>query len=171
MKNLRQIVLVLLVLYPPTVSVVTAAPDAVITRVMQAADKNRDGKLSLDEYLPLDVQAVHHGKEHFTAGDANRDGFLDPVELAATLEKQTWFAILCEGVNACFTRLDTNHDGKLDAAEYRRISRMGHHAEQHFKSADTNKDGSLSPKEFAAHAEAILNALERGAVKREAADP
>ncbi len=130
-----------------------------IARVLKAADKNHDGKLSLGEYLPLDVQAKHHGEAHFESGDANLDGFLDVIELAETLKKQTWFAILSEGTDACFARLDANKDGKLDATEYRKISRMGAHAGQHFSSADTDKDGFLSLAEFAAHAEAKLNAV------------
>jgi Ca2+-binding EF-hand superfamily protein len=139
-----------------------AEPQAsdVVARAIQAADKNHDGRLSLAEYLPLDVQAKHHGGQHFKAGDANQDGFLDDSELAATLHKQTWFAILAEGVEPCFTRLDANSDGKLDAAEYRRISRMGGHAGQHFKGADLNKDGFLDRAEFNLHAGAKLGALE-----------
>lgn len=131
-------------------------PAPVIERVMQTADANKDGKLSLAEYLPLDVQAKHHGEQHFKAGDANHDRFLTPDELASTLKKQTWFAILSEGIEPAFKRQDKDDNGKLDAAEYRKISRMGAHAEQHFKGADANKDGFLSLAEFTAHAEARL---------------
>ena len=126
-----------------------ASDDApLITRILKAADKDYDGKLTLAEYLPLDVQAKHHGDEHFKSGDANADGFIDASELATTLHKQTWFAFLSEGIEPCFARLDANQDGKLDAAEYRKISRMGAHAEQHFKGADTDKDGEVTPWEF-----------------------
>lgn len=148
-----------------------AADDTpLITRILKAADKNNDQKLTMAEYLPLDVQAKHHGDEHFKSGDANADGFIDASELATTLHKQTWFAILSEGIAPCFTRLDANQDGKLDAAEYRKISRMGAHAEQHFKGADTDKDGFLSQAEFAVHAEAKLTPLENGAVKKRGND-
>lgn len=155
--NCRLRFLIVLLAFPAALPAETNEP--LITRVMKAADKNHDGKLSLAEYLPLDVQAKHHGEEHFKAGDANHDGFLDPTELPAKLHKQTWFAILSEGTDACFARLDANKDGKLDATEYRKISRMGAHAEQHFRGADTDHDGFLSPAEFAAHAEAKLKAL------------
>ena len=134
-------------------------------RVMMAADKNRDGKLSLKEYKPLDVQARHHGEEHFKAGDVSGDEFIDQAELAGSLRKQTWFAILGEGTKPCFTRIDVNKDGKLDATEYRKISKMGGHAEQHFKSADANKDGFLDLDEFNIHAEAKLKMLEDGREK------
>ena len=144
-----------------------AADDApLIARIIQAADKNRDGKLTLAEYLPLDVQARHHGDEHFKSGDANADGFIDASELPAALRKQTWFAILSEGIEPCFTRLDTDKDGKLDAAEYRKISRMGAHAEQHFKGTDADKDGFLSMTEFTSHAESRLRAIEEGAPRK-----
>ena len=149
------------ILFLLSAATLLAADDApLIARIFKAADKDHDGKLTLAEYLPLDVQAKHHGDEHFKAGDANADGFIDASELATTLHKQTWFAILSEGIEPCFTRLDANQDGKLDAAEYRKISRMGAHSEQHFKGADTDMDGFLTMTEFAAHAEAKLKALE-----------
>lgn len=137
-----------------------------IARILKAADKDHDGKLTLAEYLPLDVQAKHHGDQHFKSGDANADGFIDASELATTLHKQTWFAILSEGIETCFTRLDANQDGKLDAAEYRKISRMGGHAEQHFKGADTDKDGFLNMAEFTENAEYRLKAIEGGTRKK-----
>lgn len=138
-----------------------AEPVAVlIQRIMNAADKNKDGKLSLEEYKPLDVQALHHSDEHLKTGDANHDGSIDAAELAAALSRQTWFAILSEGTEPCFARIDVNKDGKLDAAEYRKISKMGHHSEQHFKGADANNDGFLDVAEFTAHSEHKLKALE-----------
>ena len=144
-----------------------AADDApLIARIMTAADKNRDGKLTLAEYLPLDVQARHHGEEHFKTGDANADGFIHATELPAALRKQTWFAILSEGIEPCHTRLDTDKDGQLNATEYRKISRMGGHAEQHFKGADADKDGFLSMTEFTSHADSRLRALEEGTPKK-----
>lgn len=148
-------------------ALIASEPGAeLVQRVLKAADKNKDGRLSLEEYQPLDVQAVHHGEEHFKAGDANHDGFLDAAELAVVLCKQTWFAILCEGAGACFSRLDANRDGKLDAAEYRKISKMGHHSDQHFKGADTDGDGFLDLAEFTAHAGQKLQALEGAAVEK-----
>jgi len=79
-------------------------------RIMKAADKNNDGKRTLEEYKTLDVQARHHGDEHFKVGDKNSDGFIDATELAGALNKQTWFAILSEGIEASFTRIDANKD-------------------------------------------------------------
>jgi Ca2+-binding EF-hand superfamily protein len=144
-----------------TTSVITATPSApLMQRIMKAADKDKDGKLSLDEFKPLDVQAKHHGDEHFKAGDTNSDGFIDAAELADALKKQTWFAILSEGTESCFARLDANKDSKLDATEYRKISKMGAHSMQHFKGADANKDSFLDLSEFTAHAEHKLAVLE-----------
>lgn len=139
---------------------------ALMQRIMRAADTNTDGKLSLEEYKALDVQARHHGDEHFKTGDTNHDGFIDAAELAGALSKQTWFAILTEGIDPCFHRLDANQDGKLDAMEYRKISKMGHHSDQHFNSADTNKDRFLDLAEFTAHAEHMLRVLEGGATTK-----
>jgi Ca2+-binding EF-hand superfamily protein len=145
-----------------TTSVITATPSApVMQRIMNAADKDKDGKLSLEEFKPLDVQAKHHGDEHFKAGDKNSDGFIDAAELDGALKKQTWFAILSEGIESCFARLDANNDSKLDATEYRKVSRMGAHSMQHFKGADTSKDGFLDLTEFTAHAEGKLKRVEK----------
>lgn len=140
--------------------------DALMQRILHAADKSKDGVLSLEEYKTLDVQARHHGKEHFQTGDMNKDGFIDAAELAGALNKQTWFAILTEGIEPCFRRLDGNSDGKLDATEYRKISKMGHHSDQHFNAADTTKDGFLDLAEFTAHAEQKLRLLEGGATHK-----
>ena len=135
-------------------------------RILKAADKSSDGKLSLEEYKPLDVQAKHHGDEHFKAGDKNSDSFIDATELAHALNKQTWFAILSEGIEPCFARLDANKDNQIDTSEYRQISKMGHHSEQHFKGTDANHDGFLDLAEFTVHAEQKLRALESGATNK-----
>tara|TARA_R110002096_G_scaffold42893_11_gene115372 strand:- start:1917 stop:2417 length:501 start_codon:yes stop_codon:yes gene_type:complete len=133
------------------------APTPIVERAMKIVDGNRDGKLSLEEFKPLDVQARHHGEEHFQEGDTNSDGFLEPEELAIELaRKQTWFVILVEGVEPCFVRLDVDQSGKLDPLEYRKVSRMGGHAEHHHRSADTDNDGFLDLKEFTVHANAKL---------------
>jgi Ca2+-binding EF-hand superfamily protein len=148
-------------------ALIAATPSApLMQRILKAADKDKDGKLSLEEFKPLDVQARHHGDEHFKAGDKNSDGFIDTAELADALKKQTWFAILTEGIDPCFTRLDATKDGKLDATEYRKISKMGGHSQQHFNGADTNKDGFIDLTEFKAHAEAKLKRLEGGLTQK-----
>jgi Ca2+-binding EF-hand superfamily protein len=162
MKHLLTLITVLLF-----TQLTHAEPSAgLMQRILKAADKSSDGKLSLEEYKPLDVQAKHHGDEHFKAGDKNSDGFIDATELAGALKKQTWFAILSEGIEPCFARMDANKDNKLDASEYRKISKMGHHSEQHFKGADANHDGFLDLTELTAHAEAKLKRLESGAMKK-----
>mgnify|MGYP003674660838 CR=1 FL=1 len=147
-------------------TIALASETEVAQRALETVDKNRDGKLDLAEYLPLDVQAKHHGAEHFEKGDADGDGFLDVTELAATLHKQTWFAILSEGTEACLARIDADKDGKLTVPEYRKTSRMGGHAEQHFKGADTNQDGFLDLSELTAHAEHRLAAAANPKKKR-----
>jgi Ca2+-binding EF-hand superfamily protein len=137
-----------------------------LQRVMTAADKDKDGKLSLAEFKTLDVQALHHGEEHLKEADLNKDGFIDNSELAGALSRQTWYAILSEGTEACFSRLDTNKDTKLDPKEFRLISKMGAHTEQHFKGADNNKDGFLDLTEFSGLAEHKIKVLEIAPAKK-----
>lgn len=147
-----------------------AEPSAgLMQRILKAADKSSDGKLSLEEYKPLDVQVKHHGNEHFKAGDKNSDGFIDAAELIGVLNKQTWSAILSEGIEPCFARLDVNKDSKHDVSEYRKISKMGHHSEQHFNSAHINYDGFLDLTEFSAHAEHKIKALEGSSARKKSA--
>jgi Ca2+-binding EF-hand superfamily protein len=137
-----------------------------LQRVMTAADKDKDGKLSLAQFKTLDVQALHHGEEHFKEADLNKDGFIDSSELAGALSRQTWFALLSEGTEVSFTRLDLNKDTKLDLKEFRPISKMGAHTEQHFKSADTNKDGFLDLAELSGLAEHKIKVLELGPTRK-----
>ncbi len=158
---MKHLITITALLLAAPASLLAAEPSAVLMqRIMKAADKNKDGKLSLEEYKALDVQALHHGDEHFKIGDTNHDDFIDAAELAGALSKQTWFAILSEGTEPCFARIDANKDGKLDATEYRKISKMGHHSEQNFKGADVHKDSSLDFAEFTAHAEQKIKSLE-----------
>ena len=55
-------------------------------RAIRLADKSGDGKLTLAEYLPLDVQSKHHGEEHFKGADTDHNGFLDLKEFGAHAE-------------------------------------------------------------------------------------
>jgi Ca2+-binding EF-hand superfamily protein len=147
-----------------------SAPDlrqsALRDRIMAAADKDKDGRLSLAEFKTLDVQALHHGDAHFAQGDANHDGAIDGDELPGALRKQTWFAILSEGTEACFRRLDSDQDAGLDVKEFRPISKMGAHTEQHFRGADADQDARLSLGEFTGLAERKLRALETESTRR-----
>ena len=66
-------------------SAATAAPtaaDAEAARAkMQAADANKDGKWSKDEWV-----AAGHKGIHFGMVDANKDGFVDQPEIKAGME-------------------------------------------------------------------------------------
>lgn len=84
MKHLLTLITVLLFTH-----LTRAEPSAgLMQRILKAADKSSDGKLSLEEYKPLDVQAKHHGDEHFKAGDKNSDSFIDAAELADALKSK-----------------------------------------------------------------------------------
>jgi len=166
---MKHLITITALLLAAPASLHAAEPSAVLMqRIMKAADKNKDGMLSLNEYKALDVQALHHGEEHFKAGDTNHNDFINATELAGALSKQTWFAILSEGTESCFARIDANKDRKLDATEYRKISKMGRHNEQHFKGADANKDSFLDLAEFTTYAEKKLKTLEDSSAKKKA---
>lgn len=74
--------------------------------------------------------AAHHDRH---GPDADGDRIVTRAEAQAHADQM-------------FARMDSNTDGKLDAAD-----RATHQA-QKFAAADTNKDGALSPQEFAAGA-------------------
>jgi hypothetical protein len=57
-----------------------------------------DIDLTVEEYKPLDVQALHYRHEHFKVGDKKKDAFIDAAELAGSHNKQAWFAILSKGI-------------------------------------------------------------------------
>jgi hypothetical protein len=98
---------------------------------LMALDTNHDGKISKDEFAARAAMMGHHRKDDATA-DANA-----PKSDGARM----------------FTRLDTNHDGYLDAAE---INAM---LARRFARQDANHDGVLTPDER--HAMRGMSAPER----------
>ncbi len=68
-------------------------------KTFQEIDKNKDGKLSMEEF---DREALRVFNEH----DKNHDGALDQSEFSQI-----------KGANSKFEDLDTNKDGKVDMKE------------------------------------------------------
>jgi len=93
-------------------------------RLAEAADTNKDGKITLDEYTKYFEKQI----------EKNDLKFFEDV------------------VNSYMKAADTNHDGKLSLKEYSSlVGAVGVSAEQaknNFEKMDTNKDGSLDVQEF-----------------------
>jgi Ca2+-binding EF-hand superfamily protein len=73
---------------------------------MMAADTNKDGKISREEFTAATKVrgAKHDGSRMFDRMDANHDGVLDVGEVNGLLARR-------------FARMDINHDGVLTAGE------------------------------------------------------
>jgi hypothetical protein len=104
-------------------------------------DANRDDVVTREEY-----DAVR--KQRYTAADTNHDGWLSEDEYVAEFEgrlKQQYadraqddsYAGSIKQAHVRFKLLDTDHDGKLTAAEENAI------ADKTFKRTDTNGDGKV----------------------------
>lgn len=95
-------------------------------------DKNKDGKLNLDEYSPLweDKAQVENS---FKSLDRNNDGFLTRDEFRNKV---------------MFEALDKNKDGKLSLDEYSSLWKDKAQVENSFRSLDRNNDGFLTRDEF-----------------------
>ena len=81
------------------------------TRYFEVVDTDRDGRISLDEYLDRMTWA-------FRRMDANADGVLEPHEQLAPDAPRTTLVELRTRLQAQFRRQDRNGDGSLDPAEF-----------------------------------------------------
>lgn len=116
-------------------------------QVIAALDRDKDGKISLAEFLapaanaPSTVQASLQAC--FTKLDKNSDGFLDSAELANRPAPVS--------VSELFTSLDTNADSKLSLAEFQAQTNTNLTAAQLqivFTELDADADGFLTLAEF-----------------------
>jgi Ca2+-binding EF-hand superfamily protein len=113
------------------------------------ADIDHDGRLSVSEFMDL-------RRALFQLADIDRNDNLDYVEfeLLIVMEQVGWtdhnqngridLSELRESLAKAFEQLDTDHDGKLSAAE------AAYMPVGEFKAFDKNSDGQLSLDEFIA---------------------
>jgi hypothetical protein len=95
---------------------------------------------------------LSHSKAQFAAADADHDGALTKVELAAAITKAMGSAPPPEILDRIFAGMDTNGDGKATAAE------IEAHDSARFDLWDTNHDGVLTPDEIMVGRAAMQNA-------------
>ena len=106
------------------------AGDALFRR----ADEDQDGRISREEW-PLPP-------EQFDRFDRNHDGFLTPDELTPQGPRRERDGERGGEAGAAFlARYDTDHDGKVTAAEFP--------SERRFAEMDADGDGVLTPAEIA----------------------
>lgn len=119
----------------------------------QSLDTNKDGSLSQAELAAAEAKAQQQrlaqvraqADAQFTRLDTNRDGQLSKTEFMAAVPQRPAAAATGAGVLA---QLDRNKDQKVSIDEYRTPMLAG------FDRFDTNKDGTISPAERAAAAQA-----------------
>lgn len=128
-------------------------PEMIVNQILERMDKNKDGKISKSE-------AEGRIAENFDRIDTNKDGFLDRAELLIMARRIAAQAGPGPGgrppffggpggmrpVPFDFDALDKNADGRLTREELR-----GTRFYDAFDKIDTNKDGKIDPKEWAAY--------------------
>ena len=98
-------------------------------------DQNRDGRITR-----LEMQYM--GRERFKKADSNNDGQITAEEV---LNLMPFFVRgqARQPVVRYLKHQDSNGDGQVSLAEVLK------HAEQRFTRLDSNRDGAVSPEEFA----------------------
>ena len=111
---------------------------------MPALAQMPSGPISRADYMA-------RGKAQFDAADANHDGVLTKEELSAVMTAQMGGAPSQQMVDTIFGAMDTDHDGKVAAAEAEKLRG------DRFDKADANHDGTLSSEEMEAARAAAMS--------------
>jgi Ca2+-binding EF-hand superfamily protein len=128
-------------------------PEQIVDMILVRMDTNKDGKISRDE-------AKDRVKENFDAIDTNKDGYLDRTELLAMARRMAPMMPPPGGRPGGpfggpgparpdpldFDALDKNADGRLTRDELKGTRWL-----DVFDKIDTNHDGKIDPKEWAAY--------------------
>jgi len=124
--------------------------DRMTNIILERFDKNKDGKIGKDE-------APERMKDRFGELDKNQDGAIDKDELKAMARllgaaaKGRFGDKLRDKLgstppaNSDFNTFDKDADGRVTRSEAKGTS-----LDKDFDKIDTNKDGKIDPKEFAA---------------------
>ena len=111
---------------------------------MPALAQMPSGPISRADYMA-------RGKAQFDAADANHDGVLTKEELTAVMTAQMGGAPSQQMIDTIFGAMDTDHDGKVAAAEAEKLRG------DRFDKADANHDGTLSSEEMEAARAAAMS--------------
>jgi hypothetical protein len=114
------------------------------------------GSAAAAQTAPKPISRAEYVKtvdDRFNGADANHDGFISKAELVAQQERGLAQAKsrVTQQLTASFSRLDTNHDGKLSLQEFLGAAppiRVGENADQLMQRLDSNHDGKMSAEEW-----------------------
>lgn len=105
-----------------------------VKNAFQAADTNRNGKITLDEF------SQHVKQEAFKNIDRNGDKKIDRKEWKA--------AVPSPRAESDFESVDKNRDKAVSFLEFSAKADKNYNYEEIFNALDRDRDGSLAPDEF-----------------------
>jgi Ca2+-binding EF-hand superfamily protein len=111
----------------------------------QELDTDHDGQISRAEW-----RKGGRKPEEFSRYDLNGDGFLSADEVLRATKRRSQ-RIIPKGLPSWFTTLDTDEDGQVSLAEWRKGGRKP----EEFRLYDLNGDGLIAPEE-------VLHTVKRG---------
>jgi len=139
---------------PDSAGVMDELPKDIFTRV----DKDKDDKLSFDEYLHSDALFVQLKREEFNNLDADHDGTLSKFEYESHFqkEKEATSDLKAEYFGKIFEEFDENFDLKLDEGEIINVMakrfmlapKAGVNISDIVGRFDTNHDGGIDLAEY-----------------------
>ncbi len=124
--------------------------------LFKKADKNGDGKLTLEEFQATVYPSPKHAPNLFKKADKDGDGKLSLEEMTAALDSVPWWKLTRKTPEELFKAADKDSDGKLSLDEFKEVDPHKNHFEAHFKKFDKDGDGKLSLDEFKAFIESEI---------------
>ena len=92
--------------------------DIMIRGMLEACDKNRDGKITYDEFVRFCHETEQELWTLFQSIDRDHDGNLDKNELSSAFQR-SGVAVSNARLDRFFSYIDKNHDGTIDFSEWR----------------------------------------------------